>query len=221
MSNFKKSDTHVFYSFQTFTSHPNLLLNMSFQFKGNHPDQSPNPWKTLSVRKAYENPWIRVEHRDVLNPAGGTGIYGAIHFKNTAVGIVPLDGDGYTWLVGQYRYTLERYSWEIPEGGGAVGSDPLAAARRELLEETGITAHVWIPLLELHTSNSVTDEYGVAYVAQDLKLGKAQPEETEQLHVRRLPFSEAVEMVMQGEITDALSMIAILKTNEWLRRGLL
>ena len=190
-------------------------------FKGNHPDQTPNPWQTLTRKTAYDNPWIRVEHREVLNPSGGAGIYGVVHFKNTAVGIVPLDREGFTWLVGQYRYTLERYSWEIPEGGGAVGSDPLEAAQRELLEETGITARLWTPLLELHTSNSVTDEYGVVYVAQDLELGKSQPEETEELHIRRVPFSEAVDMVMQGAITDALSMIAVLKVNEWLRQGLL
>lgn len=190
-------------------------------FKGNHPDQAPNPWQTLTRKTAYDNPWIRVEHREVLNPSGGPGIYGVVHFKNTAVGIVPLDSEGCTWLVGQYRYTLERYSWEIPEGGGAVGSDPLEAAKRELLEETGITARLWTPLLELHTSNSVTDEYGVVYVAQDLELGKSQPEETEELHIRRVPFSEAVDMVMHGAITDALSMIAVLKVNEWLRQGLL
>lgn len=194
---------------------------MNFQFKGRQPDQHPNPWQTFSIKNVYENPWIRVTHREILNPSGGAGIYGVVHFKNTAIGIVPLDGEGFTWLVGQYRYTLERYSWEIPEGGGPVGTDSLESAKRELAEETGITARRWTPLLEIHTSNSVTDEYGVAYVAQDLEFGKAQPEETEELIVRRLPFSEAVEMVMSGEITDALSMIAILKVNEWLRRGLL
>ena len=194
---------------------------MNFQFKGRQPDQNPNPWQTFSNKIAYENPWIRVTHREVLNPSGGAGIYGVVHFKNTAIGIVPLDDEGFTWLVGQYRYTLESYSWEIPEGGGPIGTDSLESAKRELMEETGITARRWTPLLEMHTSNSVTDEYGVAYVAQDLEFGKAQPEETEELIVRRLPFSEAVEMVMSGEITDALSMIAILKVNEWLRRGLL
>lgn len=193
---------------------------MAFQFKGNRPDEHPNPWQTLTRHVAYDNPWIRVEHCDVRNPSGGAGIYGVVHFKNTAVGIVPLDAEGYTWLVGQYRYTLEQYSWEIPEGG-ALGGDPLDAAQRELLEETGLRAKIWTPLLELHTSNSVTDEYGVAYVAQDLEQGESQPEETEQLHVRRLPFSETVDMVMRGEITDALSMISILKVNEWLRKGLL
>ncbi len=194
---------------------------MPFQFKTSGPDDSPNPWRTLSEREAYANPWIRVSHREVLNPAGGPGIYGVVQFKNVAVGIVPLDAEGYTWLVGQYRYTLERYTWEIPEGGGPLGTDPLVAARRELLEETGITAQRWTPLLEMHTSNSVTDEYGVAYIAQDLTMGTAQPEETEQLHLRRLPFAEVVEMVMSGEMTDALSMIAVLKTHAWLQQGII
>ncbi len=194
---------------------------MPFQFKGPQPDGTPNPWQTLTTRNVYENPWIMVEHRDVLNPSGGAGIYGVIHFKNTAIGIVPLDRDGNTWLVGQYRYTLERYSWEIPEGGGPMGIDPLESAKRELLEEAGITAAHWTPLLEMHTSNSVTDEYGVAFVAQELSFGEAQPEETEQLQVQRLPFQQVVNMVMQGEITDSLSMIAILKVHEWLRNGTL
>ncbi|MCC7505375.1 MAG: NUDIX hydrolase [Saprospiraceae bacterium] len=190
-------------------------------FKKAGPDGSPNPWQTLSEKTAYDNPWISVSHREVLNPSGGPGIYGVVHFKNTAIGIVPLDAEGYTWLVGQYRYTLQQYSWEIPEGGGPLGADPLLAAQRELLEETGIRAARWTPLLEIHPSNSVSDEYGVAYVARELTFGEAEPEETEQLQLRRLPFAEAVDMVLNGEITDALSMAAILKTQEWLRRGLL
>ena len=190
-----------------------------FKFTKQHPDQSPNPWKTHRIEEPYSNPWIRITHREVTNPSGGAGIYGVVHFKNVAIGIVPLDSEGYTWLVGQYRYTLEQYSWEIPEGGGPQGTSPLESAQRELLEETGITALRWTPLVEFHTSNSVTDEYGVAYVAQELSFGASAPEETEDLHVRRLPFAEVLEMVLNGEITDALSMIAILKTNEWLRRG--
>ena len=193
-----------------------------FQFKHQHPDPSiPNPWKTLSEKTAYENNWIRLSHREVLNPAGGPGIYGVVHFKNTAVGIVPLDADYNTWLVGQYRYTLDRYTWEIPEGGGLLGSSVLEAAQRELLEETGIRAARWIPLLELHTSNSVTNEYGVAFVAQELSFGEAEPEDTEQLQIRKLPFGEAVEMVLRGDITDALSMISLLKANEWRRQGVI
>lgn len=168
-----------------------------------------NPWTTRSIRTAYENPWIRVTHRDVINPSGGDGIYGVVHFKNLAIGIVPIDSEGYTYLVGQYRYTLDAYHWEIPEGGCPVGTEPLDSAKRELLEETGFSANNWEQLLDFHTSNSVTDEYGIAYLATDLIPGEAQPEETEQLEVRRLPLEAALALVDTGEITDALSVMAL------------
>ncbi|MEO0339515.1 MAG: NUDIX hydrolase [Bacteroidota bacterium] len=170
-----------------------------------------NPWTTLNTKTAYENPWIKVEHREVLNPAGNKGIYGVVRFKNIAVGVLPIDEAGNTWLVGQYRYTLNQYSWEIPEGGCPTGEEPLDAAKRELQEETGLTAQKWTPLLQLHTSNSVTDEYGFAYLAQNLSQGPSSPEETEDITVKKLPFSQAVQMVLNGEITDALSMTTILK----------
>jgi 8-oxo-dGTP pyrophosphatase MutT (NUDIX family) len=183
-----------------------------------------NNWQTLHTETVYENAWIEVTHRDVINPSGGNGIYGVVHFKNWAIGIVPLDADYNTWLVGQFRYTLNSYSWEIPEGGGKIldnmtEADALAAAQRELLEETGITAKRWTQLLELHTSNSVTDEYGVAFVAQDLSFGDAMPEETEDLKVLKLPLSEAVNMVLNGEITDAFAMVALLKADYWVKQG--
>lgn len=170
-----------------------------------------NPWKTLTQKTAYENPWIRVEHREVINPAGNPGIYGLVHFKNIAVGILPLDEDNHTWLVGQYRYTLGQYSWEIPEGGCPEGTDALATAKRELREETGIEAEEWRSLLDLHTSNSVTDEYGIAYLARGLSFGEAEPEDTEELKVKKVPFAEALRMVMEGEITDVLSQVTIMK----------
>ncbi len=192
---------------------------MTTEQQGKDTKTPTNPWITKNICQVYDNPWIAVTHREVVNPAGGDGIYGVVHFKNLAIGIVPLDDKGNTWLVGQYRYTLGRYSWEIPEGGGPIGIPPLESAKRELLEETGIEAQVWTELLEMHLSNSVTDESGIAFVAQGLRFGAAHPEETEQLQVRRLPFSQALEMVLTGEITDALSMAALLKTNEWLRTG--
>ena len=171
-----------------------------------------NPWKTRSIREVYDNPWIQVTHRDVVTPTGTEGIYGLVHFKNLAVGIVPLDEQGNTWLVGQYRYTLEQYSWEIPEGGCLLGKEtPLESAQRELAEETGIRASKWTKILDLHTSNSVTDEAGVAFLAKGLTFGAAAPEETEDLQVRKLPFSEALDMVLNGAITDALSMAALMK----------
>ena len=178
------------------------------------PDEYPNPWETHSIEEKYTNPWIGITHREVTNPSGGPGIYGVVHFKNVAIGIVPIDEDGNTWLVGQYRYTLNQYHWEIPEGGCPKGLSYLEAAQRELLEETGITARTWIPLLETHLSNSVTDEYGVCFVARDLSFGEAEPEETESLEVKKMPFSEAVDMVMRGEITDALSIMALLKADK-------
>ncbi|MCB9293719.1 MAG: NUDIX hydrolase [Lewinellaceae bacterium] len=171
-----------------------------------------NPWKTLSNNVVYDNPWIQVTHREVVTPTGTDGIYGLVHFKNLAIGIVPLDEEENTWLVGQYRYTLGQYSWEIPEGGCLIGAEsPLESARRELEEETGIRAGRWMRILDLHTSNSVTDEAGMAFLARDLSFGPSRPEETEELKVRKLPFREALEMVFRGEITDALSMVALMR----------
>ncbi|MEM9837238.1 MAG: NUDIX hydrolase [Bacteroidota bacterium] len=168
-----------------------------------------NPWRTKSIRTAYENPWIKVEHREVINPSGGDGIYGIVHFKNQAVGIVPVDDEGYTYLVGQFRYALDEYHWEIPEGGCPVGSSLLTTAKRELKEETGLVAEKWTELLDFHLSNSVTDEYGIAYLAQGLQQEAAEPEETEDLIVRRIPLQEAIDMVLSGEIKDALSVLAL------------
>lgn len=171
-----------------------------------------NPWTTLSTREVYSNAWIAVEEHQVINPAGGNGIYGKVHFKNKAIGIVALDSEGNTWLVGQYRYVLNEYSWEIPEGGGPLGISPLEAAQRELKEETGITAKKWQQLMRVHTSNSVTDEEGFIFLAEELTFGENKLEDTEaDLVVRKLPFTEALAMVMNGEITDSLSVAAILK----------
>ncbi|MEM1328224.1 MAG: NUDIX hydrolase [Bacteroidota bacterium] len=176
-------------------------------------------WQTLDSKEVYDNPWIQVTHRNVINPSGGKGIYGKVHFKNLAIGVVPIDSEGHTWLVGQYRYTLDTYSWEIPEGGCPLGTSPLATAKRELLEETGITAAKWTPLLSMHISNSVTDEYGHVFVAQDLSFGAAKPEETEDLQLIRVPLQTAFEKVMDGEITDSLSMAALMKCMLWKQAG--
>lgn len=172
-----------------------------------------NPWKTLSQETAYENAWIRVEHHDVINPAGNPGIYGKVHYKNTAISIVAVDSKGYTYLVGQYRYTLNTYSWEVPEGGCSIesGESILDAAKRELLEETGLVAMQWTEIGEVYLSNSVSDERAVMYLAQNLNQQQASPEETEQLKIRRIPLKEAIEMAQNGQITDALSVLTLLK----------
>ncbi len=178
-----------------------------------------NNWKTKSIEEVYSNPWIKLSHREVINPSGGDGIYGVVHFKNLAIGILPLDEELNTWLVGQYRYTLDEYTWEIPEGGCILGASPLAAAKRELVEETGIKANRWEKILELQTSNSVMDERGMAFLARSLTFGQSEPEDTEDLSIKKLPFDEAYQMVIDGTIKDALSMITIFKVKHMLDMG--
>lgn len=180
-----------------------------------------NPWKTLSTNTVYNNPWISLSHREVLTPAQTPGIYGVVHFKNLAVGIVPIDQEGNTWLVGQFRYTLNEYSWEIPEGGCPLGTDPLATAKRELIEETGIRAEKWDKIMDFHTSNSVTDEAGMAYLARGLSFGESEPEDTEELVVKKMPLNEVFSWVSSGKITDALSIMALQKVEIMQLRGLL
>ncbi|MGQ9365509.1 NUDIX domain-containing protein [Azospirillum sp. ST 5-10] len=175
------------------------------------PNATANPWTIRSTRPVYENRWIRVVEHDVLTPRGSPGIYGVVHMQHLATGVVPIDADGCTTLVGQYRFPLERYSWEIPEGGGTPGVDPLESARRELAEETGLIAREWLEIQRLHLSNSVTDEVAHCFLAWDLEQGEARPEDTEELQVRRLPFAEAYAMAMRGEITDAMAVASLMK----------
>ena len=173
--------------------------------------QQKNPWTINDSKAIYQNAWIDVTEYDVLNPAGKPGIYGKVHFKNIAVGVVPITPDLHTYLVGQFRFTLDAYSWEIPEGGCPEGTDWLTAAKRELKEETGFEAGTWTEILQMHVSNSVSDEFAIIYVAQDLIAGEAEPEDTEDLKVIKMPFSEVVNWVMEGKITDSISVAAILK----------
>lgn len=178
-----------------------------------------NPWKILSARDAYDNSWIKVTEFGVINPSGGKGIYGKVHFKNLAIGILPLDEHLNTWLVGQYRFPADKFSWEIPEGGCPLNMQPIEGAKKELIEETGLVAHSWEMILEMDLSNSVTDEHAIVYLAYDLEQHQASPEETEQLTVRKLPFDEAYNMVEDGTITDSISVAAIMKVKLMLSDG--
>ncbi len=168
-----------------------------------------NPWRRSSRRLVYENPWISVYHDDVVQPDGEPGIYGLVHFRHRAVGVAPLDAAGRVLLVGQFRYTLDRYSWEIPEGGGRFEESPEEAARRELAEETGYGGGVWRELCRAYLSNSVSDEEAILFAATNLEPGQATPDGTERLELRWVAFDEALAMIGRGEITDAMTMLAL------------
>lgn len=181
--------------------------------------EAKNPWTTLKSEKVYDSPWIGLTKHDVLNPNNNPGTYSVIHFKNIALGILPLDKDYNTWIVGQYRYPINQYSWEIPEGGGKRDVEPLESAKRELLEETGITAKKWTKIQEMYLSNSASDEFCILYIAQDLSFGEAQPEDNEQLELKKVHFDELYQMVEKGEITDSLTVCIVLKAKIMMMEG--
>lgn len=174
------------------------------------------PWTRLESEVVYDNKWLNVSHEKVVTPAGTEGVYGVVHFKSRAIAIVPIDEQNHTWLVKQFRYTLNEYSWELPMGGAPLDEEPMIGAQRELKEETGLTAASWQQIMKLHTSNSVTDEEGYVFLARDLTYGEQELEPTEDIELMRLPFAEAVEMVKRGEITDAISAAALLHAAAYL-----
>ena len=178
-----------------------------------------NPWTTLTSNIVYENNWIQVKHDEVINPSGNNGIYGIVHFKNLAIGVIVLDEDMNTYLVGQYRYPLKEYSWEIPEGGGKLLTDPMLAAQRELKEETGIIARKWTMLFHMHLSNSATDEKAIIYLAQDLEFAIAEPEDSEELTVTKMSFNSFLDNIMKGKITDAITIAAGLWVDKLFSKG--
>lgn len=169
-------------------------------------------WRELDRREIYENPWIKITESSVLNPNGGKGIYGVVHFKNLAIGVIPLDEDNNTWIVGQERFPFDcKYTWEIIEGGGPLEIDPMESARRELLEEAGIKAEKLELIQEMDLSNSATTEKALIYVARGLSFHEQEPDETEQLEIRKIPFDKLYQMVINGEITDSLSVAGVLR----------
>lgn len=178
-----------------------------------------NTWKTLSSETVYESAWIEVNKHETINPAGNPAIYSVVKFKNLAIGVIPIDKDGYTWLVGQWRYPINKYSWEIPEGGGPLGEEPIETAKRELKEETGIVANNYIEIMQLHLSNSATNEYAHVFVATDLRFEESEPEESEDLSVKKIHLNDAFELVLKGEITDAISVAAIYKVKYLIDNG--
>ena len=179
------------------------------------------PWVVESERTAFENPWIRISDQQVKRPDGSPGAYGVVHFKNRAIGVLPIDSDGNVPLVGQHRFPFNAYSWELPEGGGPLDEEPLTAAKRELAEETGYTAETWIALTSFDISNSVTDEVAVCFIAADLTPGEVSPDPTEALAHKTLSFRALHDQVLNGEIRDSLTIAMVLMAEAKALRGLL
>jgi 8-oxo-dGTP pyrophosphatase MutT (NUDIX family) len=175
--------------------------------------RSKQAWQILSSKQVYDNPWITLDHFEVIAPTGKQGIYGKIHFKNFAIGVLPIDENGYTWLIGQHRFCFDAYGWELPEGGGPLKDDPLASAKRELAEETGLQAENYIQILNRsELSNSVTDEVAFAYIATGLSHVRAETEdETEVLEQRHLPLKVVFDMVESGQITDMFTLAILMR----------
>jgi 8-oxo-dGTP pyrophosphatase MutT (NUDIX family) len=196
-----------------------VTKQIGYFYPMHHPEE--NPWKITSEELIYDNPWISLTEYQVINPAGNPGIYGKVHFKNLAIGVLPLDDEMNTWLIGQYRFALGQYSWELPEGGGPMDIHPLDSAKRELLEEAGLKARKWTELQRTYLSNSVTDELCIIYLAQELEQFEPEPEETEQLVIKKLPFEEVYRMVCCGEITDSVTVIAVMKLRLMILEGAL
>jgi 8-oxo-dGTP pyrophosphatase MutT (NUDIX family) len=175
-----------------------------------------NPWKKLSSKVVYSNPWITVREDQVVCPDGSAGIYGVVE-ASVATGVVALTKNREVYLVGQYRYTTDMYCWEIIEGGSKPGEVPLDAAKRELREEAGLEAKKWRTLGgELQLSNSHSSEKALLFIAEDFNEVPRAPDSTEVLQVKKVPFAECVRMVTSGEIADSLTVMGILLAKELL-----
>ncbi len=172
---------------------------------------TPNPWRTQRSAEVYANPYMTIIHNEVTRPNGAPGTYYVCHFQRVAVAIIPVDAQGYTWLVGQWRYPQDRYEWEVPEGGAELHEAPADCAHRELREEAGLLATTLTPILEMQLSNSCTDEISHTFLATGLTVTEAAPDDTEELALHRLPLTEAFAMAGRGEIRDALSVASLLK----------
>jgi 8-oxo-dGTP pyrophosphatase MutT (NUDIX family) len=172
--------------------------------------EHPNPYTVADRTVLYDSPWIRLREDTFVHRRGARGRYAICGFHRQACGVLALDGQDRVILVGQWRFPLEHYSWEIPEGGGEDGESPFETTRRELQEEAGLLAQVWEPLAFFHNSNSSTDEETFLFLATELADTPHAPEDSEELLVRREPFADCLERVLSGEITDSLSVVALL-----------
>jgi 8-oxo-dGTP pyrophosphatase MutT (NUDIX family) len=176
-------------------------------------------WSVRTARTAYENPWLILRHYETTAPTGNEGIYGVVSYKNYAIAILPLHENGDVTLVGQHRMPLADYSWELPEGGGPIGVDPLESAQRELREEAGLVAADWRQVLRFQLSNSISDERGFGFIATGLSAAAIEPDPTEDLQIAQAPFREALGLVTAGEMTDAMTVAMLLRAYHMAHEG--
>jgi ADP-ribose pyrophosphatase len=176
-------------------------------------EEDGDPWTVKSVARDFENDWLAVDVHQVVHPGGREGTYGVVRVRRLAIGVLPVEPDGRVYMVGQWRFPLKRYSWEMPEGGAEPGEDAQACARRELLEETGFTAGKLERILALDLSNSLTDERAILFLATDLTPGDARPEDTEVLKRRSAHFLDVLNRAADGRIRDAMTVAAVLRAH--------
>ena len=177
------------------------------------------PWGVTRETVVYDNPWITLTEYDAVAPTGRPALYGKVTFKNRAIGVVPLHADGTVTLVGQNRFPHANYSWEIPEGGAPLAEDPLDGAKRELAEEVGLQAADWRLILTMELSNSITDEICHGYLALGLTPTATAPDETEDLAIARVPFAEALDAAVSGQMPDSLTVALLLRVHHMAVKG--
>jgi 8-oxo-dGTP pyrophosphatase MutT (NUDIX family) len=187
---------------------PRAVLQLAHESR--HYLKQANPWTTKSSRIAYQNRWIRVREDRVIRPDGQPGVYGVVEVP-PSVGIVAINQKDHVVLVGQWRYTLNRYVWEIPRGGSDGHPDLMAVAQRELVEEAGVEAEHWQSLGTVDVCTGVTTDVQHLFLATSLRSSEAHHDAEEQIDVDWHPFEHVLEMTMAGQITEVCSVAAILK----------
>lgn len=185
-------------------------------------DGRPRPaWRNDSVETLFENPWLRLTRHEATAPTGTPADYVVARPRNLACGVLPIHSDGTVTLVGQARFALMNYSWEMPEGGVPVNEDPLVGVQRELLEETGLVARDWREVLRMELSNSITDERAIAWLAWDLTQTDARPDPTEVIETARVPFMSLMAEIDRGSVRDAFTVATALRAYHMAREALL
>lgn len=176
-------------------------------------------WKSLGESVLVDTPWMRVTRHPAVAPTGMTADYVVMRPRNVGTGVLPLHDDGTVSLVGQHRFTLMRYSWEMPEGGAPEGEDPFDAVRRELAEEAGLRAEHWRAALDMDLSNSITDERAMTWVAWGLTPAPLDPDPTEVIVSARVPFRDLLAEVARGAVRDSMTVATAYKAYHMAREG--